>query len=360
MANDWLGPLTNPAMRLVWAIAGIIVILLILVNKSAPDPIARRAQGIQQLVFEATAIRPSSCGFVLWQVVAWLVPLLCLGSGMLLQIRSISAGRGPGVAGWVLIAAFLSSAILLANARVRGLHWVQRKLSCADYDGALARADLLIRWFPGTPLVHFMRGTVLLFAGRLPEAEESLRTAVAKSLARAGGMMIGGLGNLGCVLLHQKRFREATAALEAITKTYPRFFGAHSSLAEVLLAQGLEPQRVLLLIDNALKLKQGNPRTRNLDRHETAYMWANRALALAMLGRMDEAASAVAAAEREVDPRFIPGLAGAAWRCGLALARMDKPSAAAEQFRKAAQIDPHGLYGKLAVAELHAGVALIE
>jgi hypothetical protein len=53
-------------------------------------------------------------------------------------------------------------------------------------------------------------------------------------------------------------------------------------------------------------------------------MWANRALALAMLGKMDH------------------------------------PSQAMAQFRKAAEIDPEGLYGKLAASQLRVGVALIK
>lgn len=357
MAPDWLEMLTAPAMLVVWAIAAIILTLLVLVNKYAPDPVARQAQGIRQIVFEATGIRPSYSGFVLWQVLAWLIPLLCFAGGMLLQIRSITGHKGQSVAGWLLAAVLPISSIALANARMAGLRWINHRLSCCDYDGALARADLLIRWFPSTPVLHFMRGTVLFFAGRLPEAEEALRTSVAKALVRAGVIMAVALNNLGCVLLHRGRFREATAALEAVSKTYPQFFGVHSSLAEVLLAQGLQPQRALLLTDNALKLKQGNPRTQKIDRHSTANMWADRALALAMLGKMDDAASSLAAAEEAADPRFMPGLAGTAWRCGLALVRMEKPSAAAEQFRKAAELDPHGLYGKRAAAELHAAVA---
>jgi hypothetical protein len=45
MATDWLEQLTTPGMLLVWAIAGIILISLILVNKFGSDPVARQAQG---------------------------------------------------------------------------------------------------------------------------------------------------------------------------------------------------------------------------------------------------------------------------------------------------------------------------
>jgi tetratricopeptide (TPR) repeat protein len=240
----------------------------------------------------------------------------------------------------------------MSKARNQGVFWIYRKLLCADYQGALKRADWLIRWFPGTPAFHFLRGTVLLFAGRLAEADESLRTSIAKSLIRAGHILPGALSNLAGVLLRLGRFPGATAALEAATKLYPRFSGAHNGLAEVLLSQGQEPRRALLLVDNALKLRQSDPRTQNVDRHSLANMWANRAQALALLGQKEEAASAVAAAESVGDPAFIPGMAGTYWRCGVALRLMDQGNAAVEQFRKAAALDPHGLYGKLAGSAL--------
>ena len=163
--------------------------------------------------------------------------------------------------------------------------------------------------------------------------------------------------SLGHVLLLLGRFRDATAAFDASKKLDPQYAGALNGLAEALLRQEREPQRALLLLENAINLKQGNVRTRNMDRHNLANMWANRALALAMLGRIDEAASAVTTARYEGDAAFIPGLASTAWRCGLALLRMNQAAAAYEQFRKAAEMDPNGLYGKFsasAMQEQHA------
>jgi len=165
-------------------------------------------------------------------------------------------------------------------------------------------------------------------------------------------MTFVGLDNLGCVLLRLGRVREATRAFEAVTKIHPQFFGAHIGLAESLLSHGQQPQRALLLLDNALKLKDRNLRSKNIDRHTTANIWAARSLALAMLGRMEEAAAAVEMAKDSGDAAFIPGLAGTAWRCGLALARMEKFQAARERFQRAATLDPQGLYGKLAATAL--------
>jgi hypothetical protein len=43
-------------------------------------------------------------------------------------------------------------------------------------------------------------------------------------------------------------------------------------------------------------------------------------------------------------------MAGTCWRCGVALRVMEREDAALERFRKAAELDPHGLYGKLAAS----------
>ncbi len=331
MQTDWLELLTAPAMRLVWAITFVILIFTVLAAKFAPDPTDRRVQGILQVVFEATGIRPSPAGFGLWQVLGWILPLAGFAVGILLNVRSLMHGQGQSVVGWLLIAVFLLSAILMSKARNQGVFWIYRKLLCADYEGAVARADWLIRWFPGTPAFHFLRGTVLLFAGRLAEADESLRTSIAKSLMQAGQILPGALSNLAGVALRQGRFSGATAALEAATKLYPRSSGAHNGLAEVLLSQGQEPRRALLLVDNALKLRQSDPRTQNVDRHSIANMRANRAQALALLGQKEEAVSAAAAAGERGRPGFHsrPG-----WNA-LALRNRCAPDGAGERSHRA-------------------------
>jgi tetratricopeptide (TPR) repeat protein len=311
---------------------------------------ARR--GHPPAVFEAAGIRPSPGGFTWWRPLAGLAITSCFGALTLLNAGGLVSDEIRNFASWLVIGVALLGGILVSNARKHRLYWIREKLKGTDYDGALARADALLKWSPGSPMLHFLRGTVLLFKGRLPEAEESLRTSIAKHLVRGGVGLIGALTNLGSVLLRQKRFREAAAALEVVHKIHPQFSAAHNDLAEVLLTQGQEPQRALLLVENALKLKLGNARLRNADRHSTAYMYANRALALAMLGRMEEASASVEMAKDSGDPSFIPGLAGTAWRCGLALVRMQKFQAAREQFQQAATIDPQGLYGKLAASAL--------
>jgi tetratricopeptide (TPR) repeat protein len=195
---------------------------------------------------------------------------------------------------------------------------------------------------------------VLHYAGRLAEAEESLRTAIEKGQIRGGPIQVVALAGLGGILVDRGKFPAAAMALEGSTKLNPRYSGAQMGLAEVMLRQRVEPRRALLLVENAIKLRQSNPRLRKVDRHMLAHMFADRAQALALLGQNDEAIAAIAAASEAGDPEFLPGVAGTLWRCGVAFQLMHRGEEAAGQFRKAIETDPRGRYGKLAAEALTA------
>jgi tetratricopeptide (TPR) repeat protein len=352
---------SEPGIRFVWSIAGVLLILVVLAYKFAGDTVDPvLASGFRHIVYEATGIHCSNRRVVRWTVLLSLFSVACFFGGLLLNIERIKHRNAQSMLGWLLIATCLLIAILMANLRTRARLWIYHKLLSGDYDGALYRADLLIRWLPETPIFHFMRGTVLHYAGRLREAEQSFGNSIEKGQNRPGAILPMALTSLGHVLLHLGRFAKATAAFEASNKIAPRYAGALDGLAETLLRQGQQPQRALLLVDNALKLRQDAPRGRNLNRHTFANMWAHRAQALAMLERRDEAAAAIETASIAGDPAFMPGLAATCWRCGVAFRLMNQEEAAAEQFRKAVQLDPRGLYGQLAASALRERPALIE
>jgi cytochrome c-type biogenesis protein CcmH/NrfG len=75
------------------------------------------------------------------------------------------------------------------------------------------------------------------------------------------------LENLGDVLLDQRRYREATEVFAASTKILPEHADGYHGIAEVLLRQDRDAERALQLVDKAIQLKESNPRTRNIDRH---------------------------------------------------------------------------------------------
>ena len=361
MSAEFWSSFSEPGIRFVWGIAGVLLILIVLASKFAPetvDPV--RGSGFRHIVYEATGIHCPNRRVVLWTVLVSVFSLACFLAGLILNIERIRHRHAQSIVGWLLIATSLLIAILMANLRTRACVWIYHKLLPGDYDGALYRSDLLIRWLPETPIFHFMRGTALHYAGRLREAEQSFCDTIEKGHVRAGAILPVALTSLGHVLLHLGRFARATAAFDASNKIAPRYAGALNGLAESLLRQGQQPQRALLLVDNALKYQQDNPRGRNLNRHNFANMWAHRAQALAMLGRRDEAASAIETASHVGDPGFLPGLAATCWRCGLAFRLMNQEEAAAEQFRKATELDPRGLYGELAASALRESPSLIE
>jgi tetratricopeptide (TPR) repeat protein len=301
---------------------------------------------IGQVVHQATGIGSPGAKFSLWPPPVWILALVCLSAGVtLICVRQI-------IPGWFFIAIFVLIALLMANIKTQGLRSIYEPLRRADYDEALARADRLLRWFPRISLFHDLRGSTLRYAGRLAEAEQAFRTSIEMGQVKPGLAQALHLENLAEVLLDLGRFDDATAVFEASIRIFPRNSGAGNGLAEVCLRRGRDSRRALLLVDNALQLKQSNLRTRNLDRHNLANMWANRAQALAMLGQKDEANSAIVTAGEVGDPEFIPGLAGTYWRCGVAFRLLDQEQSALEQFQKAIEMDPHGLYGHFAAAAL--------
>jgi Tfp pilus assembly protein PilF len=235
-------------------------------------------------------------------------------------------------------------------------------LGRADYESALALADRGARRYPHSPRFLSLRGVILLFAGRLKDAEQALRgaleTASISVVQNRGGRVLRTgaehflmLTNLGYVLLMQDRGREAAAAFEGAAKIIPRHWSAADRIAEVYLLHDREPQRALQSADKALVLRETNAAP-NAERHTLAYIYANRARALAMLGRTDEAKQSLEDAAKASDPDFVPGMAGTLWRMGMAMLNMNRESEAMRQFQRAKEIDPKGLYGTVCAAAL--------
>ena len=139
---------------------------------------------------------------VRWTVLLSLFSLACFLAGLILNIERIRHRNAQSIVGWLLIATCLLIAILMANLRTRACVWIYHKLVISDYDGALQRADLLIHWLPETPIFHFMRATVLHYAGRLREAEQSFCDTIEKGQIRAGAILPVALTSLGHVWLH--------------------------------------------------------------------------------------------------------------------------------------------------------------
>ena len=134
---------------------------------------------------------------------------------------------------------------------------------------------------------------------------------------------------------------------------------AYSHLAEVYLRQGIQSERALELIEQALHLrelalqrKRESRQQRWMNCYRLSEMWANRAWALALLGRQAEATESLARAFREADLGFKPAMAGLYYRAGQVMILQGNRNTAVEHLSRACRIDPKGNYGHLAACAL--------
>jgi tetratricopeptide (TPR) repeat protein len=206
-----------------------------------------------------------------------------------------------------------------------------------DYPAAIARATAALRWFWASRHFLFLRGTAYLFAGQFPEAEADLRQSLA---LRSGISRTSALVNLGYIRMDRRQFEEALAVFEQAAMIYDASGTAYGGMAEARVRGQMEPGLAIDLLERGIRLRTGNSRMANVDRHTLAYMWANYAWALALRGRMTEAHDAAARTLVVADDGFAPGFAGTKWRLGTAYLAMGDGKEALEQYSGGAQSDP--------------------
>jgi tetratricopeptide (TPR) repeat protein len=226
---------------------------------------------------------------------------------------------------------------------------VEREIKRCRYGKALEMLDGPLGW-PSTALWKLMRTDALFCSGGVAEAETILRglvetehSAVHKTLA---------FEHLGRVLLAQGRYDDAKRAFEAVTKLMPGRSAAYAGLAEVRLMQGVEPVQALRDAERALELHRDSLAERKGARERLAIIRGNQAWALARLGRSAESQRAIEAGAREMASNYTPEIAGFYWRAGMAMLAMENATAAVGHFRRAAELDPEGYYGRLAARHL--------
>ena len=268
----------------------------------------------------------------------WIVAIFVVEFGLDRYFRLF---RNYWIAIVALVAALVVGGWLVGLVLTWPLKWIYAKLERGNYDSALRRANRLVRWWPDAATIRYMRGTVLLFAGRPVEAEANLRETIAREW-KGGAPKAIALTNLGYALLDQERYAEAAQTFQEANALDPASGASFNGLAEVQLRQDQQPFEALRNVDCAIELKRP---AANTDRHMLGYMWANRAWALARLGRSEEALAAIENARAESRPEFGPGFAGVHWRIGIALAAMGHKSQALDHFQQALDADPQGNYG---------------
>jgi tetratricopeptide (TPR) repeat protein len=222
-----------------------------------------------------------------------------------------------------------------------------RSLNRGRYARALRMAKILV-WLAPASARHLRRlGAILLYAGRLAEAEKALRKALAQGTRKMEQAVT--LEVLGRVLMYEDRYEEATKALEGSARLRPRHGAAYSAMAEVLLWQGTELDKALALTNRALDYEGRRPAASGPSGFAEA--WAVHAWALGLL-RQDNISQAVQRTLQATDDTQVPQLAGVYWRLGMATAAVGEKKAAARHFATAREIDPQGMYGALAAEAL--------
>ncbi len=94
-----------------------------------------------------------------------------------------------------------------------------------------------------------------------------------------------------------------------------------------------------MLVDRALERRLRSWLSRRFDRHVLAEMYADRAWALALLGRAEDCRAELEKAFRTAGRRFRPGIAAVHYRAGRALRALHQDREAGAQFRRARDLD---------------------
>ncbi|HVO44035.1 MAG TPA: tetratricopeptide repeat protein [Aggregatilineales bacterium] len=217
------------------------------------------------------------------------------------------------------------------------MYATRRALDQADYPRALRYARLS-RWLPVPGVSTYLQGMALTAAGRYAEAIPLLRRTAARETRGTNAK-----DSLAWALYHAGERDEAAALFEASIAADPNGVTALSGLAELSLAHG-DGAAALALLDRAAGLPESG-------RH--GEIGANRAWALALLGRCDEARTHITSALRRLAPKVERSAnqyrAAQVWRlCG-------DPAQALAALQEAETIDPAGIYGQRAWSELEHG-----
>jgi tetratricopeptide (TPR) repeat protein len=232
-----------------------------------------------------------------------------------------------------------------------------------------------------------VNGMELNQAGRPAKAERCFRKALARGSRVPIPTQVRLLVNLGDSLMDQGRYKESQECLDRALELGDPTGGCNSSIAALLLLQGAQPQKALDMADKALELL-------SLDLDDKLQSWwlqswrgewllnlsratlsAQRAWALALLGRQPDARQAIEAAANslraalaEVDPcKWIPpsnnagqlvvqrivlmGVSETQWTLGMALLAMNDTQEAGVCFKTAYDEYRRSKYGKLALQQ---------
>jgi hypothetical protein len=226
---------------------------------------------------------------------------------------------------------------------------IEREIKRCDYTRALEMLDGLWGW-PSTGLMKLERADALFFSGRIFEAEAVLNDLMDERHDAGHKTLV--FEHLGRVLIARGLWDGARKMFEGAAKLMPNRSAAYSGLAEIRLIQGVEPTKALADAEQALQMHRRSMLEKKAARERLCTIRGNQAWALAMMGRGADAQKAIEEGIRDAGTSYLPEIAGLYWRAGMAMVALENMTAATGFFRKSAEIDPKGYYGKLAAQRL--------
>jgi tetratricopeptide (TPR) repeat protein len=155
-----------------------------------------------------------------------------------------------------------------------------------------------------------------------------------------------------CQSGHGWRSAEALRAFEGASGIRPADSQPWRGRAELLLRQGLDPTQALDHAETALRFYRASLCERLLDRPRLGVTVSVKAWALAACGRGADARQAIEEALKSPARGTRSPLAHIHYNAGMALVALSDPAGATAHFKRAADLDPEGRWGRLGASML--------
>ncbi|MGA2347407.1 MAG: tetratricopeptide repeat protein [Candidatus Sulfotelmatobacter sp.] len=222
----------------------------------------------------------------------------------------------------------------------------------ADYALALEETEKLKRGGSKTPEYCFYRGALLHKLGQFVEAEAILREGL--PLQPDDRFRALTYNTLAEVLMDQKRFDESIECFRNAGRAWPGRGSNLRGVAEVWLRQGdhlaeaLESARQAVEIDRRADGMVTEALDQRLGEDLGVLAWA----VAANSGSLSEVEPMLTEAFRLCGTRSKPVLAQLHYHAGRAYKAIQERAKSQEHFRNASEIEPQGVFGRLAHAEM--------
>jgi tetratricopeptide (TPR) repeat protein len=216
-----------------------------------------------------------------------------------------------------------------------------------DYALALRNTEELKHGSSKSAHYCFLRGGMLHQLGQFTEAESSLREGL--PLQPDNRLKALNYNTLAKVLMDQERYAESLAFFENAGRTWPGRGSNLRGIAEVWLRQGRESSEALENARRAVEIdRSATGLTKELLDQRLGEDLAVQAWAVAAnSGDASEVESLVTEAF-SLSSKTNPILGQVHYHAGRAYAALQMPEKSREHFRQASEIDPQGIFGRLA------------